>query len=314
MNSKELEILGEDLLIDKTSFKLISHEVTCIICSGLLNNPQQCAKCEAAYCTNCIEKWKSNNHSTCLLKCSNVLELKPPSRLLKNLLDKVLLKCNICKLEVSLLIFPSHHIECKDRNSSKSNCPFCPDCIIPIKDVLKKDLQESPLLKERINLELVKLTDKHKKEQESYVQQIDSLNEMIEVFNKRIDNLEIENENLKSQLSRSLSKKDMVISPNRSENMNRVNSHRESENNRPNIANVMDNYSISEPCQHYPLMNVVKFFECCNKIYNCSKCHDRKEYHLVGNSNGGYCLRCKTPFNIGEFSCGSCRSKFNFEV
>jgi len=62
----ESHFIDEDLVVNKTLFETIKHEVTCQICYVLLNNPILCSKCETPYCSECINKWKIKDN-TCVM-------------------------------------------------------------------------------------------------------------------------------------------------------------------------------------------------------------------------------------------------------
>lgn len=115
---EETDVLNTDL------YNGIKEEVTCIICQGLLNHPVVCATCEIPFCKMCIDKWNKNNqNTTCPTRCSNKLILKPIGRTLKNLLDKIIVKCQYgCK--VSLSNYPSHIVPCHEKNKIV-NCWCC---------------------------------------------------------------------------------------------------------------------------------------------------------------------------------------------
>jgi len=109
------KFLDESSVDNKDFFNQIKEDITCLICHGLIWNPLICTNCEIAYCSECISKWKLIN-SQCLTRCSNnSIILKPIGRILKNLLDKVIINCqNGCK--ISLLQYPTHILPCIERN------------------------------------------------------------------------------------------------------------------------------------------------------------------------------------------------------
>lgn len=81
-----------------TSFTVaIDEELQCPICTMVLKNPVQ-TPCKHAFCNNCIREWLSVR-----LVCPvdrqqvTIADLRPPSRLLSNLLGKLLIKCDFCK-------------------------------------------------------------------------------------------------------------------------------------------------------------------------------------------------------------------------
>ena len=65
-----------------------------------------CSSCETPFCKLCIERWKLLKNS-CPSRCDSPLTLKPISRALKNLLDRVEIKCDKGCI-VSLLHYKTH--------------------------------------------------------------------------------------------------------------------------------------------------------------------------------------------------------------
>lgn len=68
--------------------------------------------------------------------------------------------------------------------------------------------------------------------------------------------------------------------------------------------------NISERCLHFPTINTVSIFPCCEKAYNCYKCHNEKETHLMSPADKGYCIVCKKFFERKGVSCSNCLIKF----
>ena len=69
-----------------------------------------CSSCETPFCKLCIERWKLLKNS-CPSRCDSPLTLKPISRALKNLLDRVEIKCDKGCI-VSLLNYKTHLLSC----------------------------------------------------------------------------------------------------------------------------------------------------------------------------------------------------------
>jgi len=83
-------------ILTNENFYEIEKEITCPICLNYLNNPVMCSSCENIYCKDCINKWKDNN-SSCPLRCEDFV-IKDVSRILKQILEKITIKCrNGCK-------------------------------------------------------------------------------------------------------------------------------------------------------------------------------------------------------------------------
>ena len=114
-SSPNSNLFIDELSVDnKEFFEQIKEDLTCLICHGLLYDPKLCANCEIAYCNNCITKWSKLNNQ-CLTRCSEYLTLKNIGRTLRNLLDKVIIKCQYGCL-VSLSLYPTHIIPCHEKN------------------------------------------------------------------------------------------------------------------------------------------------------------------------------------------------------
>jgi len=73
-----------------------------------------CSSCETPFCKLCIERWKLLKNS-CPSRCDSPLTLKPISRALKNLLDRVEIKCDKGCI-VSLLNYKTHLLSCININ------------------------------------------------------------------------------------------------------------------------------------------------------------------------------------------------------
>jgi len=132
MDKKKLFIC-EELVVNKSFFKEVENDLTCSICNGLLVDPILCVECENPFCSTCIGEWIKKNNS-CVMKCQKPFKSKSINRLNKNMMEKVILKCNFCNAELNLLTFPAHLSICEDNNTT-IDCPFCKDCKI-IKQVL----------------------------------------------------------------------------------------------------------------------------------------------------------------------------------
>ncbi len=128
-NSSLYSFIDESLVVDKNYYDKIKDEVTCLICCGLVNNPMMCDNCETHYCLQCIENWKKANGDSCPKQCPAPINVKKIIRSFKNLIDKILLKCKVCKENISLTYYPDHIKPCTEKNSYIT-CPFCKSCRI----------------------------------------------------------------------------------------------------------------------------------------------------------------------------------------
>ena len=113
----------DDLVINKSYFLPLSNDLTCQICQGLLDNPILCANCEIPFCSQCIDQWTKKNNQ-CVMKCEGIFQPKKIQRMIKNMMENVLLECKICKKTINLVEYPNHIITCQE-NTIKMNCPCC---------------------------------------------------------------------------------------------------------------------------------------------------------------------------------------------
>ena len=133
-DSEEL-FIDDSTIINIKEYNSIKDEIICEICQGILVKPKQCDSCESIFCENCINKWLKKNNS-CPKRCPK-FTIKDCPRLMKKLLEKLVIECPICKKEFNydFLVY-KHYDECL--NGTKFiKCPFCPDCQIE-----KKTLEE----------------------------------------------------------------------------------------------------------------------------------------------------------------------------
>jgi hypothetical protein len=133
-----------------SEYNSIKDEIICEICQNILLRPKQCESCESFFCENCINSWLKKNNS-CPKRCQR-FAIKECPRLLKKLLEKLVILCPICKKEFNYDYFCYKHYEdCYNENKS-IKCPFCPDCQIKLKlfeEYQKKyDEEKNQLLKE----------------------------------------------------------------------------------------------------------------------------------------------------------------------
>jgi len=125
----ESNYLDENMIVNKTFFEQFKPELTCQVCYGLPNNLILCLDCEATYCVNCFN-WILSNTSLCLI-CEKSIKPKKPTRLLNNIIDSIILKCENCMEEMSILKYQQHYINCTNglKVINKAN-DFVPNMII----------------------------------------------------------------------------------------------------------------------------------------------------------------------------------------
>jgi len=85
----------------------------------------------------------------------------------------------------------------------------------------------------------------------------------------------------------------------------------ESPASRPNYETVNGYRYIKDNCEHYKTAISIHIFPCCDKPYNCLKCHDAVENHKFISAKQGYCRLCKTWYENGRGSnCNGCKKSF----
>lgn len=80
----------------------VDEEFNCPICRMVMENPFQ-TPCEHTFCSECIKGWLVINRSCPVdRKPLSMNDLKPPARCLRNMLDKLKLKCDFGKSDVNI--------------------------------------------------------------------------------------------------------------------------------------------------------------------------------------------------------------------
>ena len=58
------------------------------------------------------------------MKCKGNFKSKSITRMIKNIMELVILECKVCKSEISLIDYPKHIIQCEEDNKIV-HCPIC---------------------------------------------------------------------------------------------------------------------------------------------------------------------------------------------
>jgi len=187
MEPKE-HFIDESLVINKTYFDTLKSQLTCLICSGLLNTPLICSTCEIAYCQKCINIWIATNES-CPMRCPKFI-IKDISRLMKNLMENTLLKCKF-GCEVSLLNYPEHIVICENLHKDDIICNKCGKS----SQVLGLKHKNSLLMKENINMKIETLNLNLRCEEEILRSKLELKIKKVEEYNrvkKELDDIIVE--------------------------------------------------------------------------------------------------------------------------
>jgi len=150
MNDSQDLFIDESMIKNINEYNSIKDEITCEICQGILLNPKQCESCESIFCEKCINNWLSKNNS-CPKRC-NKFVIKECPKLMKKILEKLIIECPLCKNEFNYESFVYKHFDKCAEEKKIVKCPLCPDCQIKykaLKDYNNKLIQEKiELLKE----------------------------------------------------------------------------------------------------------------------------------------------------------------------
>ena len=131
-------------------FSLLIEELICPICEYLVWDAKMCKVCEKSYCKVCINKWLLKSTGKCPNRCKyETIEL---SRTIKNLLNKVQIKClnneKGCNEMIGYEQYENHYKNCNynlwkckgcglqdikqkilahidDCDKNKEQCPYC---------------------------------------------------------------------------------------------------------------------------------------------------------------------------------------------
>mmetsp|Transcript_15782 Transcript_15782/g.28831 ORF Transcript_15782/g.28831 Transcript_15782/m.28831 type:complete len:403 (-) Transcript_15782:34-1242(-) len=99
----------------------IMPDLCCLICSEVLQDPVECAKCQTNFCKTCIDDWSSRK-SECPNRCQLVLQA--PHRFLRTTLGQLKIKCSHegCEKVVTLEKLQTHEDkECEFRQVACQN-------------------------------------------------------------------------------------------------------------------------------------------------------------------------------------------------
>jgi hypothetical protein len=154
--------LDSSQIVNQDYYETVKDISTCIICAGIIIDPLQCLSCENCFCKNCINAWikKSN---TCPFKCAKI-ETKEASRLVKNMMSRLIFKCPLysCERDIPYEDLSQHEKKC---TTETTTCPMC-------KSTVKKSCLGDRKSNDELKIEL-------------------------EIMSKLIEELKTENEQLK---------------------------------------------------------------------------------------------------------------------
>ncbi|XP_022229786.1 E3 ubiquitin-protein ligase NRDP1 [Drosophila obscura] len=137
----------------------VDEELTCPICSGVLEDPLQAVMCEHAFCRGCINEWLTRQ-PTCPVdrNALTTANLRAVPRILRNLLSRLSITCDNapygCTAVLKLDVYNSHLEDCihnpKRPFPCEKGCGF---------DIPKDELKDHNCVRELRTL-IVKQTEK----------------------------------------------------------------------------------------------------------------------------------------------------------
>jgi hypothetical protein len=74
----------------------IDAELKCIICDEPFQSPMNCLACGQTYCQQCIERWNRTNPSCPSCRCVNIEFRHVITRIVRNQLGRLVVKCSQC--------------------------------------------------------------------------------------------------------------------------------------------------------------------------------------------------------------------------
>ena len=155
MNDNQELFIDESMIKNINDYNSIKDEIICEICQGILIKPKQCEICESIFCEKCINSWLAKNNS-CPKRCDKFV-MKDCPKLMKKILDKLIIQCPLCKNEFNYDSFVYKHYNICVEEKKMVKCPLCGDCQIKYKTLMEYNNK----LKEEKN-EILKELEKYK--------------------------------------------------------------------------------------------------------------------------------------------------------
>jgi hypothetical protein len=138
--------LDTQIIVNQDFFNTVKELLTCAICTGVILDPKQCQTCENTFCNKCITKWMLKS-KTCPYKCTT-MSIKECTRAIRNLLDKLVIKCPFdCLSDDSSYSYDALIKHLKSCNKARCKCPTCGTLV---SEELIKENYENVKLKEEI--------------------------------------------------------------------------------------------------------------------------------------------------------------------
>lgn len=308
--------LDPNCITNTSFFNTIKDLIICNLCSGILQNPQECKLCQNSFCKKCLEDWRIINTS-CPYFCEEISFGESPKSL-RNLLEKLFFKCKFCSktfeknlgednfIDINYFSYSNFLIHNETCKKIKISCPTCNSEIY--KSEIKKEIKENfPFDNLRKNYEkLLKEFDYMENENQKMKKEI-SLLKKIKEKNNMINNNNVNNDinNNINNIDKKNSCKNLSMT---FSNCLKINPSINKNSNLSKIKiknkNKIEN-GIIDKCEHF-MGNYIPIFSCCEKSYSCYICHNIKENHEYVISDRVICLICKNIYKGNK--CHSCDS------
>ena len=189
MNDSQDLFIDESMIKNINEYNSIKDEITCEICQGILLNPKQCESCETIFCEKCINNWISKNNS-CPYRCNKFI-LKECPKLMKKILDKLIIECPLCKNEFKYEPFVKKHFDECAEEKKMVKCPLCSDCQIKyktLKEYNNKLIQEKNELLKEIEIYKKKINQFENNNKVSFKWAKIQKNNLFQLFNFQLSN------------------------------------------------------------------------------------------------------------------------------
>ncbi len=266
----------------------------CSICTGLVIDPKQCDKCENAFCRECVDSWLRKS-SSCPFKCENP-NFKEAGRALKTMINKLILRCpQGCPKTFNYEGLKTH--VCDKTQENLKDCPCCGT---------KVQSSKIKLINNGVSNEKIKLLE----EEIQFLRQenINLRTQNEELLKQKLENnfekkLQINNEEQKlretvifqNRVDRNF--KENMFVERKPKRIIKNDIFEEIKNEKKKKGERLENVDFKElACKHKCKRNLRKgmiyLFSCCEKIYQCKKCHNESSDHYAIKPNIVICLNC----------------------
>jgi len=285
------DYIDTECVINLNYYDSIKEIIVCNICTGILINARECSSCQNSFCKNCLDEWICFNES-CPYKCKKT-EFRESSRTLKNLLEKLHLKCLFCPNSEICYTYLNYINHIKNCENIKMSCPTCSA------NVFKKDLNLNKIY-EKIKTNYNDLSEKYsllKEENKKLREELDKIKESqnescLKIIGNNNNNL---NNHVNSKMN--INNQTHLFASNLHARRNSclINNNINSLINN-NVNNDISETGIIDKCEHFK-GNYMPIFSCCEKSFPCYICHDKFTDHEYKISNKVVCLICKNIYS-----------------